>query len=74
MIHGIYLKNRPKDKWHLVALSSSIEKAVNNLSTILDSAKSEGYEKAEAVIQKIESPFFIPEYLNTVKEYTPQYN
>ncbi len=74
MVHGIYLKNRPKDKWHLVALSVSVEKALRELNQVLDTAKFEGYDNAEAVIQGFESAFYIPEYLNTVKIYKPQYN
>lgn len=68
MIHGVYLKNKPKSKWHLVCLSSSFEKAKKEEQVYLDRAKLEGFEEAESAIQYFESSYHIPEYLSNIKE------
>jgi len=68
MIHGVYLKSRPKAKWHLISLSISFEKAAKEVDQALNQAKLEGFEQAEATIQIFDSGFYIPEYLSNVKE------
>ena len=74
MIHGIYLKNRPSSKWHLVSLTSSPEAASWDLDQLKKQAISEGYEQAQVGVQAFDSSFHIPEFLNELKEYKPQYN
>lgn len=68
MVHGVYLKNRPKSKWHLVCVAFSIEKAQKEVNVHLKQAKLEGFDDAEATIQVFDSSFYIPEYLTNVKE------
>lgn len=68
MFHGVYLKNTPKSKWHLVSLSPSFEKAKKEVDHFLSQAKLEGFEQAKVVIQIFESPYYVPEYLSNVKE------
>lgn len=74
MIHGIYLKNRPKGTWHLVNIAASAEAAAHDLEAALKRAKADGNEQAEVVVQVFESSFWIPHYLHTVKENQPMYN
>lgn len=74
MIHGIYLKNRPKSKWHLVSIAASPEAAAQDISEVLKQAKAEGNEQAEAAEQVFESAFWIPHYLNEIKDQKPMYN
>lgn len=68
MVHGIYLRNRPKSKWHLVSIAMSTEKAKQGVDLAINQAKSEGYDDPQAVIQTFDSAFYIPEYLSNVKE------
>lgn len=68
MVHGIYIKSRPKAKWHLVSVAISAELAVNDLNDALDAAKLDGNDQVEGTIQVFDSSFYIPEYLSTVKE------
>lgn len=75
MIHGIYLKNRPKSKWQLVSVAVTIDGANLEIDEALKQAKAEGNEEAQAVAQVFESTFWIPHYLNEVKEeHKPMYN
>ena len=74
MIHGIYLKNRPKAKWQLVSLTTSPESANLDLDEARRQAAAEGFEEAEAVIQSFDSSFHIPHFLNEVKVNKPLYN
>lgn len=67
MIHGIYLKNRPKGKWHLFSISISIEAAVSEVGEAIKQAKSEGHDNPEAAIQVFNSTFHIPQFLSEVK-------
>jgi len=74
MIHGIYLKTRPKNKWQLVTVAISPEIANQEVDETLKQAKAEGNEQAEVKIQAFESNFFIPHYLNEIKETKPMFN
>lgn len=74
MIHGIYVKSRPKSKWHLVSVAVSPELATQDLNDALKQAQAEGNDKAEAAIQLFDSPFFIPEMLSEVKKDKPLFN
>ncbi len=74
MIHGIYLKSRPKSKWQLVSIAISPEAANADIKDAVNQAKAEGNDEAQAVAQVFESSFWIPHYLNEVKEQKPLYN
>jgi hypothetical protein len=74
MIHGIYIKSRPKSKWHLFSTTMSAEKATTEMKAALDHAKSEGNENAEVAIQTFESYFHIPHYLNKISDNKLMFN
>jgi hypothetical protein len=74
MIHGVYVRSRPKNKWHLVSVAVSPELATQDLKDALAQAQREGNELAEAAIQVFDSPYFIPETLNEVKKDKPLFN
>ena len=74
MIHGIYVRNRPKDKWHLVSVTMSPEVATHDVDEIRKQAELTGDERQEVAIQIFESAFHIPEYLTEVKNRKPLYN
>ncbi len=74
MIHGIYIKTKPKSKWHLVSICTSPEMANHDVNLILKRAELEGNNKIETAIQVYESGFYIPELLAKVKDYKPLYN
>lgn len=72
--YGIYLKTRPKSKWQLVSVAVTAEGAAFDMKEALDQAKAEGNEQAEVKTQFFDTSFFIPHYLNEVKETKPMYN
>lgn len=74
MIHGIYVKSRPKNKWHLVSVAISIEAANYDLNEAIKQAKLTGNDDAEAAIQLFDSAFHIPEFLSEMKQFKPMYN
>jgi hypothetical protein len=74
MIHGIYVRNRPKAKWHLVSVAISAEAAVYELEVMLKQAKQEGHERAEVAVQVFDSMLWMPETLTQVKDQKPMYN
>lgn len=74
MIHGIYVKSRPKGKWHLVSVTLSPENAKHEQDAILEQAKIEDNNKIQACIQSFESSLFIPEMLTEIKEQKLLYN
>ncbi len=74
MIHGVYVKTRPKGVWHLVSVAMSVEAANYEKTEVLNQAIKDGNEKAEAAVQLFESAFFIPEYLHEIKEQKLMYN
>lgn len=74
MIHGIYLRNKPKGKWHLKSISASQEVAKTDEVMVLKIALSQGNDKAEVAIQMFESVLWIPEILNEIKEQKLMYN
>jgi len=74
MIHGIYLKTRPKGTWHLVTTTVSPESAAHDLSMAVKQAKDEGNLHVEGMIQTFDSAFWVPHYLHSVKENKPMYN
>lgn len=74
MIHGIYLKSRPKGKWHLVSVAVSPEAANHDIDEVLKQAQLEGNDQAIATVQYFDTAFHIPELLNEVKEQKPMFN
>jgi len=74
MVHGVYVKSRPKGKWHLVILTMSPEVASTNKNAIMSQAKIEENDKIQACIQSFESSFYIPEVLSEVTEQKLMYN
>ena len=68
MIHGIYLKSKPKNKWHLVSQTISAEMANLEVEAFKKQAIEDGNEQVEVAIQVFDSAFFIPEFLNELKE------
>lgn len=74
MIHGIYLKSKPKGKWYLVSVAVSSEAANQDISEALKQAQLEGNEQAEVTSQLFDSSFWIPESLAVIKPQKPLYN
>jgi hypothetical protein len=74
MIHGIYLRSRPKNKWHLVSLAMSPEAANLEIATFKKQAEQEGNEQAEVAVQIFDTVFWIPEYVDEIKEQKPMFN
>ncbi len=68
MIHGVYVKNRSKSKWHLISTSVSAEIAVKDKNAILERAKLEGNADFQVAIKVFDSNFYIPEYLSEIVE------
>lgn len=74
MIHGIYVKNRPKGKWQLVSTAISPEAANFDVEQAQKQNKEAGRDEAQVGVQLFESAFHIPEFLDELKEYKPLYN
>ena len=74
MIHGIYLKNTPKSKWHLVSVAASPEAANKEVDVFKKEASLKGNSEAQVGIQVFDSMFWIPEYINELKERKPLFN
>lgn len=70
MIHGIYVKSKPKGKWYLVSVAISAEVANNDVIVALNKAKQEGNDLAEASVHTFQSGFYIPESLIEVNSKT----
>jgi len=74
MIHGLYIRSRPKAKWHLISTSVSVEIAAKDKNNILSQAKIEGNEKMEVAIKTFNSSFYIPEFLTEITEQKLMFN
>ena len=74
MIHGIYVKSKPKNKWHLFSLSVSPEVANQEVEEAKKQAALDGHEEAQVGIQIFDSVFWIPEYVDEIKERKPLFN
>jgi hypothetical protein len=74
MIHGIYVKSKPKSKWHLFSMTISAEAANVEMECAKQEAIDKGNDQAVVGIQIFESAFWIPEYLDEIKEEKPQFN
>jgi hypothetical protein len=71
MIHGIYFRTKPKNKWHLFSVTLSAEAANMELEVATKEAQKGGNDQGRAAIQVFESPLFIPEMLSELKEQKP---
>ncbi len=74
MIHGIYVKNKPSGKWHLFSLAISAEAANLEIETAKQEAIGKGNDKAEVAVQIFDSAFWIPEYMDEIKDQKPLFN
>lgn len=74
MIHGIYVKNVPNGRWHLISTSLSVEAAIQDKDAYLKKSKEDGVQYVDVAIQTFDSSFYIPEYLNNIKEQKLLYN
>jgi hypothetical protein len=74
MIHGIYLKSKPKNKWHLVSVAVSPETANQEVSECKKQAALDGHELAEVAIKIFDSTFWIPEFVDEIKTQEPLFN
>ena len=74
MIHGIYIKSRPKNKWHLVSIAISAEAASFEVNVWKKQAKLDGNDLAEVAIQIFDSAFYIPEFMTEIKQQAPSFN
>ncbi len=74
MIHGIYVKSKPKNKWHLVSVAISAEAANYEVSEFKKQAVLDGNELAEVAVQIFDSSFWIPEFVDEIKAQEPMFN
>ncbi len=74
MIHGIYVRNRPKSKWKLFSVTTSQESVIKELEAALKEAHLQGNENAEVATKIFESSFYIPEQLSTITDQKPLFN
>lgn len=74
MIHGIYVKSKPKNKWQLFSVTISPEVAMQDAQEAEQKAKLEGNDDVKVAIQSFDSSFHIPEYLAEVKDQKPLFN
>jgi hypothetical protein len=68
MIYGIYVKNKPNSKWHRVLMTMSPEAANYEVTERKKIANQGGNEEAQVAIQTFDSAFWIPEYMDEIKE------
>lgn len=68
MIHGVYLRNKPKALWHLISVSVSAEVATKDRDAALKAAIQGGNIGAQAAIQTFDSVWFLPESVKEIKE------
>lgn len=74
MIHGIYMRSKPKNRWHLFSVAISSEAANNEVDVCKKQALANGHEEAQVAVQIFDSIFWIPEYVDNIKEHKPLYN
>lgn len=73
-IHGIYVRSKPQHKWHLVSYTLSAEAANYEVDVQKKQAQLEGNDEAEVAVQLFDSIFWIPEYVDEVKDRKPLFN
>ncbi len=74
MFHGVYVKSRPRGKWHLTSLTVSAEHATVDMHAIIRQAQLEDNGDIQVKIQSFDSGFHIPEILSEIKEQKLLYN
>lgn len=74
MIHGIYVRNKPNQKWHLVHITMSPEAATYEVDERKKQAALNGNDQAEVGIQIFDSAFWIPDYVDEIKDRKPLFN
>lgn len=74
MIHGIYVKSRPKGKWHLFSTALSAEAANSESDIALKEALKLGNVNAEVGVRTFDSNFYIPELLSEIKDKKVMFN
>jgi hypothetical protein len=68
MIHGIYFRSRPKNRWLLFSITASAEAAAKELLVATQEAQKGDNRLGEAAIQVFDSSIFIPEMLTEIKD------
>lgn len=74
MLHGVYLRTKPKKKWLLMTTVYSAEEARRELDKYVDKAKANGNNQAEGAIQSFDTSFAIPEIITDIKPSKVLYN
>ncbi len=74
MIHGIYVRSRPKNKWQLFSVTVSAEVAMQEAQEAEQKEKLKGNDVFKVAIQSFDSGFHIPEYLSEIKDQKPLFN
>jgi hypothetical protein len=74
MIHGIYVKSTPKSKWHLVSVAISPEAANQEVDECKKHAAQRGNDTLQVGIQIFDTVFWIPEYVDEIKDRQPLFN
>ena len=74
MIHGIYVKSRPKNKWHLFSTAISPEAAIYEIDEAKRQSIIEGIENPQVAIKVFDTDFWIPEYIEDIKDQKPLFN
>jgi hypothetical protein len=68
MIHGIYIRSKPANRWHLFSITLSAEAAAKELEEGIKEAQKGDNLQGQAVIQIFDSALYIPELLTEIKE------
>jgi len=74
LIIGIYQQSRPKNSWHLVSVATSPEIANQEVDLFKAKAVKDGNDQVKVVIQTFDTVFWIPEFINEIKEETKIFN
>ena len=74
MLHGVYIKRRPKSTWYLMSLATNLEKALKEVDKLLEKAKQEGNDKALVGIEVFDNAFYVPEIIKELSSQSQIYN
>jgi len=67
MIYGIYVRTKPKNKWCLHSLKTSIDEANKDGIEAIEKAKEKGLDKAEFIVKQYFEMNHIPEFIDNLK-------
>ena len=67
MIHGIFIRNTPKNSWRLFSTVATAEAAASELKVAKAYALKEGFDEAEVIVQTFDSALRVPEYIKHIK-------